>query len=85
MIISTDTEVSDDVQQRFKVNRLGTVRRAGSFLSQEDSKKTTTNTTLRNSDRTLSSTGQEQHRGCVLTQLSCNTVLKIPGRAINSE
>lgn len=81
MIISTDTEVSDDVQQRFKVKRLGTVRRAGAFLSQEDSKKTTTNTTLRNSDRTLSS----KHRGCVLTQLSCNTVLKIPGRAIKPE
>lgn len=66
MIISIDTEVSDDVQQQFKVNRLGTVIRAGAFLSPEDSKKTTTNTTLRNSDRTLSSTGQENTGGVCL-------------------
>jgi len=65
MVISTDAEgVSDEVQQSFMIKRLSKVGRGGAFLSQGDSKKPPTNTTL-NSDRMLSSTGQEQQHMCL--------------------
>lgn len=67
------------------IKRLSKAGTVGPLLNQGDPKKPTTNTTLNNSDRMLSSTGQEQHKGCVLTPLSWNTVLEALGRAMKPE
>ena len=85
MITSTDAEKAFEVVQQFMIRRLSKAGTGGALLNPGDPKKPTTNTTLNNSDRMLSSTGREHHKGCVLTPLSWNTVLESLGRAMKPE